>query len=438
MRWRAGRGGKQHCCTFHTKVKARAAQALADAHDHRISSDDVYLAVDPDRLGPTRRRATPLLRDWIEQWLRLKIDVTPRTHAEYARILRRSVAVELGHLHVGDISRDLHLNPWKAQLAQRLKPASVRKHWTVLHQVMRDAIPRYRPDNPLARPAGHRGNGLPRLAKYHARFLTPDEADILVRHCSPECRGVVQAALGTGMRLGELLGLYAGAVVLDGDTPAVYVETTLLADGTIGEPKSESSRRAILLSPRMVTLFRHLTAGLRPDELVFTTPTGLPWDSHNFRRRYWRPSVAAAITCPHHANVPSGRSVGAQAAPLPGGACRCPHRLRQTLRFQDLRHTHVGYLIDAGWDFYAIQLRVGHASIKTTFDIYGHRLAHGDRLGLQALDQRLPGDTATAPARVHKRSRETSTQSAQRSLARRRQHQQRGGRARLRKASTRS
>jgi hypothetical protein len=57
VRWRAGRGGKQHCCTFHTRAKALAAQTLADAHDHRISSDDVYPAVDPDRLGPSRRRA---------------------------------------------------------------------------------------------------------------------------------------------------------------------------------------------------------------------------------------------------------------------------------------------------------------------------------------------------------------------------------------------
>lgn len=226
--------------------------------------------------------------------------------------------------------------------------------------------------------------------QYRARFLTPDEADILVRHCSLECRGVVQAALGTGMRLGELLGLYAGAVVLDGDTPTVYVETTLLRDGTIGEPKTESSRRAILLSPSMVALFRRLIVGLRPDELVFTTPTGLPWNSNNFRRRYWR-AAAAAITCPQHPNLPAGRRAGTLATALSGAACRCPDRLHQALRFQDLRHTHVGYLIDAGWDFHAIQLRLGHASIKTTFDIYGHRLPHGNQLGLQALDLRLPG-----------------------------------------------
>jgi integrase len=226
--------------------------------------------------------------------------------------------------------------------------------------------------------------------KYRAQFLTPDEAAILVRHCALECRDVVQAALGTGMRLGELLGLFAGAVVLDGDTPTVYVETTLLRDGTIGEPKTESSRRAILLSPSMVALFRRLIVGLRPDELVFTTSTGLPWNFNNLRRRYWRPSVAAAISCPQLPTVPAGRRTGTQATALSGAACRCPDRLPQTLRFQDLRHTHVGYLIDAGWDFHAIQLRLGHASIKTTFDIYGHRLSHGNQLGLQALDLRLP------------------------------------------------
>ena len=107
VRWRAGRGGRQHCCTFATKAKAVAAMLLAEAHDHRIGSDDVYLAVDPHRLGPSRRRATPLLRDWIEDWLRSKIDVAASTHAEYARLLRHWVTAELGHVRVGDLSRAL-------------------------------------------------------------------------------------------------------------------------------------------------------------------------------------------------------------------------------------------------------------------------------------------------------------------------------------------
>ena len=51
-----------------------------------------------------------------------------------------------------------------------------------------------------------------------------------------------------------------------------------------------------------------------------------------------------------------------------------------------MRHSQVGRLIDAGWDLYAIQQRIGHESIKTTFDVYGHRLSHGDTDRLNTLD----------------------------------------------------
>lgn len=40
-------------------------------------------------------------------------------------------------------------------------------------------------------------------------------------------------------------------------------------------------------------------------------------------------------------------------------------------------------------DLSMIQLRFGHASLKTTFDIC--TAPHGDRAGLRALDQRLQG-----------------------------------------------
>lgn len=42
------------------------------------------------------------------------------------------------------------------------------------------------------------------------------------------------------------------------------------------------------------------------------------------------------------------------------------------MRFHDLRHTHVGVLIAAGVHPKAIQARLGHASITTTLNTYGH------------------------------------------------------------------
>jgi integrase len=42
------------------------------------------------------------------------------------------------------------------------------------------------------------------------------------------------------------------------------------------------------------------------------------------------------------------------------------------MRFHDLRHTHVGLLIVVGVHPKAIQARLGHASITTTLNTYGH------------------------------------------------------------------
>ena len=386
LRWRFD--GHHQCCTFRdpAAVKAIAAKHYIESRHHQVTSAQVYAAIDPGSPG-AERTATPLLRDWIEHWIAMKIDVAASTHYEYAQLLRRRVVRDLGDLRVGDISRHDHLDPWKAALAQQLRPASVRKHWTVLSQVLRDAVPLYRPDNPMRRPEGQRSNGLPRIVAWQACLLDREQASILLAACPPALRPLVLAALGTGMRLGELLGLHAGHVRLDGSSPAVRVEQALSRTGELGPVKTPKSRRSVLLSPQTAALFAELVDGKQPGELVFAAPEGGPWDAGNMRYRYWRLAVAAAQRCELH---PPLAAAVEKVDPLAVSACECPTRLHAAPRFHDLRHSHVAYLIAAGWDFYMIQLRLGHASIKTTFDTYGHLLPHGERDRLQALDERLP------------------------------------------------
>ncbi len=127
-----------------------------------------------------------------------QIDVAVTTHAEYALILRGRVAAQLGDLQIAEISRFEHLDPWKAALSRELMPAGVRKHWTVLNQVMRDAVPHLRCDNPMRRPIGGHGNGLPRIATHQACVLDPDQVGILLAHCPRPIRSLVMALLGTG------------------------------------------------------------------------------------------------------------------------------------------------------------------------------------------------------------------------------------------------
>ena len=62
-------------------------------------------------------------------------------------------------------------------------------------------------------------------------------------------------------------------------------------------------------------------------------------------------------------------------------------------RFHDLRHTHVAWLVAGGAPLPHIQARLGHESITTTIDTYGHLLPAGDELISGIIDTALTGGT---------------------------------------------
>lgn len=61
-------------------------------------------------------------------------------------------------------------------------------------------------------------------------------------------------------------------------------------------------------------------------------------------------------------------------------------QLRARPRIPDLRHTHASWLIAAGVPLTVIQRRLGHESIKTTSDLYGHLAEDADAAAAAALD----------------------------------------------------
>ena len=48
------------------------------------------------------------------------------------------------------------------------------------------------------------------------------------------------------------------------------------------------------------------------------------------------------------------------------------------VRFHDLRHTHASLLLSSGVPIHVVQARLGHESIQTTVDTYGHVLPASD------------------------------------------------------------
>lgn len=183
-------------------------------------------------------------------------------------------------------------------------------------------------------------------------FLERDEYQRLAQEIiDPAGRDLADWLVGTGMRWGEASALQVRDLSLNSSTPTASVQRAWKrakkgsADPLkLGPPKSRKSRRRVALSPAQVAMARRLIAGKQPEDFFFVDCTGGPWRHRTFVSRCWEPAVKAAI-----------------AKGLP-----------KRPRIHDLRHTHVAWLIERNVPLPAIQGRLGHESITTTVDRYGH------------------------------------------------------------------
>ena len=407
VEWRLDgkRNGKKQCVTFPGTPsgfkQAEAAKNLAEAKRHSVTDDEVYKAIlDIEEPAPAAKE-TPTFAEWFETWQESKNDVEDSTIKEYLRLMRSRVIPELGPIRLAD----LEANPeiiWSfyGRLAKELMPAGVRKVHVVVHQILGAAVPQHMASNPAEKPKGKRSTGLPKVKRHKACYLMPEEADALWAAADPQIKDFIKVAFGTGLRLGELLGMRVCDLKLDTRKPVVVVEQTFKKDGTFGGPKSDRSERSVTISRTLVKILKARCADKRPHELIFPSPEGLAWDQNNLRRRYWKPAVTKASRCAKHPPtkmIKCGRG-GKQEKLDPNAVseCACKTRLHQAPRIHDTRHSHVSWLIDAGWDPYTIQHRIGHESIKTTYDVYGHLFSRGSTEELDALDKMLNKRATTA------------------------------------------
>ena len=158
-------------------------------------------------------------------------------------------------------------------------------------------------------------------------------------------------ALGTGMRLGELLGLRWSDVDLHaGQLHVEHALQRINGELRLTEPKSSRSRRTLSLPAvcqralarhRVAQLEERLAAGdaWQQTDYVFASNTGGPLDAstvnHQFHRHLER------------LGMPS-------------------------MRFHDLRHTCASLLVSQGVDLRVVMQTLGHSQISLTANTYTH------------------------------------------------------------------
>ncbi len=318
-----------------------AGRQRAKNFDRKVDADRYLLAMETDKLRgrytDPRMARTPLA-EWMAEYQATRVNLGLQTQARDEATVRNHILPSFGPWLIGSI-QPIHVAQWVADLdARGYAPATVRKAYQLLAAALDAAV-----ESGLIGRSPCRGVKLPKLETTgEIRFLDASEISHLAAAIDSRYSAMVLAAAYTGLRFSELRALRADrfdALRRTIRVVASIVEST--GQFYFEEPKAEASRRTVRVPPFLVdVLAAHLATNGDDSGLIFSAPGGGPIRRSNFRRRIWLPAVAASV----------------------GPPCT----------FHDLRHSHAALLIAQGEHPKVIQERLGHASIKTTLDTYGH------------------------------------------------------------------
>jgi len=199
--------------------------------------------------------------------------------------------------------------------------------------------------------------------------ITPDQFNNLVEFIPEPYASMVYAAVWTGLRVSELIGLKWRCIHDDSIT---IEERYTRGDWSV--PKTQASAATIGVSPEVIARFlrlKTLTVEIKagrairrykvvksaePDDLVFqSVKDGKPMNDQNVLKRHVHPAA---------------RGIG-----LPFVNWRC------------LRTSHATWLVQAGADPKSVQGQMRHSRIATTMDIYAQIVPASQRRALEKLSQ---------------------------------------------------
>lgn len=331
--------GRQVKPTFATLEAAERWKSVLDT----IGADAALLLL----TEPEAPKATQTVADLIDHHIDHLTGTDEGTLARYRNIQRDHLRPRFAQVPADRLTKD-DVKKWvlEARLLNGQPPApkTLRNWHSLLSDALTGAVERGTIPANVAK-----GVTLPRADADEGEdmvFLTRAEFDQLYTQTPERWRPLVLTLVLTGIRFGEATALTVGA--LDRATQSARVHTAWKQSGKKGAPKSRRSRRTVAMPATVFDALEPLVAGKRPDDLIFLSPRGLRVRSGNFYNGAWGPLVK-------------------RVEPLIG----------KRPRVHDLRHTFASWAIQANIPLPVIQRQLGHESITTTVDLYGH-LARSD------------------------------------------------------------
>jgi integrase len=367
----AKKRGNQEGSIYQRKSGKWQAQVSIDGrrigksfHTQKECREWIRKVTEQKRKGLTFQAAKTTVGEYLAQWLKdVKPSLRPTTYSQYAGIVKNHINPDLGRTRLSDLSPRIIQNVYSSKLDDGVGKRTVEMIHAVLNRSMKMANRQgLLGSNPLknVQKPKHSSRRMQVLNEDQIRSLlmTADKAGMLA---------LVQLAVTTGMRKGEILGLKW--TDLDWTRSSIRVERQLLRIPKKGlllvRPKTSTSIRTVKVgSATLAEIGRHL---IKQDEgrksngkawneenLVFTSSTGTPKGPRNLVREF--------------------KSL-LQTAGLPN------------IRFHDLRHTAASLMLMSNMPIMRITRQLGHAKPSTTLDIYGHLIPGLETEAVEKIDE---------------------------------------------------
>ena len=327
---------------------------------------------------------TPLFLDYGQTWVRQHADIEckPSTVAGYRSILEGRLNPVFGKLPLDEITRN-QVKDYLSDLAKNgLSRNTLRNTLCTLRVILNHAIEDELIDrNPAARLGRFVKSEKP---EFQATALTQEEVEAFLQSAQEVCPDyypLFLAAVRAGLRRGELVALRWGDIQFganENDPNRFILVQHNYVNRQFTTPKSKKSRRVdlsrqlrtellALRDHRMLNAFAAGQTGVL-DDLVFPSPEGCVLDPDNLVKRYFLPVI-------EHAGL-------------------------RRIRLHDLRHSYGSLLIQNGASLTYVKQQMGHASIQTTVDTYGHLIPGADVNWVDRLDP-VPNSQQTATKQQH-------------------------------------
>ena len=312
-------------------------------------------------------RTRPTFAAYAQEWLKAYAETACKesTAHNYGNIIKNHLGPAFGGKLLDEITRRDVKELVLEKLQEGLNAKTVKNVRLCLSSIMSSAVE----DEILGlNPAADIGKKIRRILRSQklrkkVDFLTREESTVFlnaVRQHFPGYTAFFLTALRTGMRLGELLGLQPGDVDFNGG----FIEVQrAVVRGRVTTPKNGKARRIDMSRQLAGTLKLHLIERKR-DTLargwseaplwLFSNEEGKPLDPSNVRDRVF-----------HRALEKAG--------------------LRR-IRLHELRHSFASQLLMQGESLAYVRDQMGHASIQTTVDLYGHLVPGSNRQAVDKLD----------------------------------------------------